>query len=72
MSIALGLTSLRGLIMWFTPLNGGMIVLYAFWGLTTILLFWAALISDVLSLYANEVLSFNEVSSAAIGTWPIS
>lgn len=44
MSIALGLTSLGGFVMWLTPLNGGMIVLYAFWGLTSILLFWAALI----------------------------
>ena len=44
MSFALWLTSLGGMLMYFVPLKGSMMFLYAFWGLTTILLFWAALI----------------------------
>ena len=44
LSIALWLTGLGGFVMAFVPLKGIMIILYAFWGLTTILLFWAALI----------------------------
>lgn len=44
MSIALWLTALGGFAMSFLPGKGGMMVLYGFWGLTSILLFWAALI----------------------------
>lgn len=44
MSIALCLTGLGGFIMWLVPAKGSMIILYGFWGFTTILLFWAALI----------------------------
>ena len=44
MSIALGLTALGGMLMYFVPLKGSMMFLYAFWGFTSIFLFWAALI----------------------------
>lgn len=44
MSIALWLTALGGFIMSVIPNSSLMIGLYAFWGMTTILLFWAALI----------------------------
>ena len=44
MSIALWLTSLGGFIMAGIPGSRIMIALYAFWGITTILLFWAAMI----------------------------
>jgi len=44
MSIALWLTSLGGIIMAWIPSSGIMKAVYAFWGFTTIFLFWAALI----------------------------
>ena len=44
MAIALWLTSLGGLIMAWLPSSSIMTALYAFWGFTTIFLFWAALI----------------------------
>jgi MFS family permease len=44
MAIALWLTSVGGMIMFFLPSSGIMKVLYAFWGFTSIFLFWAALI----------------------------
>lgn len=44
MSLALCLTSLGGLVMVIIPLKDGLFILYGFWGLTTILLFWGALI----------------------------
>lgn len=44
MSIALWLTAVGGFVMYTVPSKGGMMFLYAFWGLTSILLFWAALI----------------------------
>jgi len=44
MSVALAATALGGLIMATTPSLGNMKLLYAFWGITTIFLFWAALI----------------------------
>ncbi len=44
MAIALWLTSGGGLAMAFLPPNRVMVVLYGFWGFTTICLFWAAMI----------------------------
>ena len=44
MALALWLTSAGGLIMAGVPSPAVMLALYAFWGATTILLFWAALI----------------------------
>ena len=44
MSIALATTALGGLVMATIPTLENMKLLYAFWGLTTIFLFWAALI----------------------------
>jgi MFS family permease len=44
MSIALWLTSLGGVAMFFVPNTLFMKIIYGFWGLTTILLFWAAMI----------------------------
>ena len=44
MAIALWLTSGGGLVMAMGPSKGAMIWLYAFWGFTTIWLFWAAMI----------------------------
>lgn len=44
MSLALCLTGLGGFVMYLVPTKGSMMILYGFWGLTTILLFWAALI----------------------------
>jgi len=44
MAIALWLTSLGGFVMTFVPTSGVMIALYAFWGFTSIFLFWAAMI----------------------------
>lgn len=44
MSLALVLTAVGGFFMSFVPPKGSMIFIYAFWGITTILLFWAALI----------------------------
>jgi len=44
MAIALWLTSGGGFIMATVPTNNLMILLYAFWGFTTICLFWAAMI----------------------------
>jgi len=44
MSLALIATSLGGFVMSTIPPLGTLTLLYAFWGLTTILLFWAALI----------------------------
>jgi len=44
MSTALWLTSGGGLVMTMVPSNRAMIWLYAFWGFTTICLFWAAMI----------------------------
>lgn len=44
MSIALWLTAIGGFAMSAIPNGSVMIGLYAFWGMTTILLFWAALI----------------------------
>lgn len=44
MSLALWLTGLSGFVMSFVPVKETMFILYGFWGLTTILLFWAALI----------------------------
>jgi len=44
LSLALWLTGLGGFVMAFVPIKGIMVILYTFWGLTTILLFWAALI----------------------------
>lgn len=44
MALALWLTSFGGFIMTFIPASGIMKILYAFWGFTTICLFWAALI----------------------------
>ncbi len=44
MAFALWFTSGGGLIMSFIPASGTMKALYAFWGFTTICLFWAAMI----------------------------
>ena len=44
MAIALWLTSVGGLIMFFLPSSGIMKSVYGFWGFTSIFLFWAALI----------------------------
>ena len=44
MAFALWFTSVGGLIMSFIPPSGTMKALYAFWGFTTICLFWAAMI----------------------------
>lgn len=44
LSIALWLTGFGGLIMWQAPSKETLFILYGFWGITTILLFWAALI----------------------------
>ena len=44
MAIALWLTSGGGVVMAMVPSNRVMIVLYGFWGFTTIWLFWAAMI----------------------------
>jgi len=44
MSLALWLTSMGGILMASVPSNRTMIGLYAFWGFTTICLFWAAMI----------------------------
>lgn len=44
MSFALCLTGLGGFVMFLVPSKASMLILYAFWGLTSILLFWAALI----------------------------
>ncbi len=44
MAMALWLTSGGGLIMAMVPSNRAMLWLYAFWGFTTICLFWAAMI----------------------------
>lgn len=44
MSIALWLTALGGFVMAWIPSTGMMMVLYGFWGFTTIFLFWAAMI----------------------------
>lgn len=44
MSVALATTALGGLVMTTIPTIENMKLLYAFWGLTTIFLFWAALI----------------------------
>lgn len=44
MTIALWLTALGGFFMSFIPGAKVMVILYAFWGMTTILLFWAAMI----------------------------
>ncbi len=44
MSLALASTAVGGLVMASLPDLNTLIVLYAFWGLTTVLVFWAALI----------------------------
>jgi MFS family permease len=44
MAIALWLTSIGGMIMFFLPSSDIMKVVYGFWGFTSIFLFWAALI----------------------------
>jgi MFS family permease len=44
MAIALWLTSLGGFIMIFLPSSLFMLIIYGFWGFTTVFLFWAALI----------------------------
>jgi MFS family permease len=44
MAVALWLTSGGGLAMALVPSNRAMLLLYAFWGFTTICLFWAAMI----------------------------
>ena len=44
MAIALWLTSIGGVIMFFLPSSGIMKAVYGFWGFTSIFLFWAALI----------------------------
>ena len=44
MSFAIWLTALGGFVMFFLPTKGTMMILYALWGVTTILLFWAAFI----------------------------
>jgi MFS family permease len=44
MALALWLTSLGGVIMFLVPSSRIMLWLYAFWGFTTICLFWAAMI----------------------------
>jgi sugar phosphate permease len=44
MAVALWLTSIGGMVMFFLPSPGTMKVIYAFWGFTSIFLFWAALI----------------------------
>lgn len=44
MALALWLTSGGGFVMAFIPTSGTMKALYAFWGFTTICLFWAAMI----------------------------
>lgn len=44
MAIALWLTALGGFYTAFIPGNAAMFAIYAFWGMTTIFLFWAALI----------------------------
>ena len=43
-SWALFLTAIGGFVLWVVPIKSTLFLLYAFWGLTTILLFWAALI----------------------------
>jgi sugar phosphate permease len=44
MAVALLLTALGGFYMATYPNYTGMLVLYGYWGVTTILLFWAAMI----------------------------
>jgi len=44
MALALWFTSVGGFMMTFIPASGIMKILYAFWGFTTIFLFWAAMI----------------------------
>ncbi len=44
MAVALWLTSIGGMIMFFLPSSGIMKAIYGFWGFTSIFLFWAALI----------------------------
>ncbi len=44
MAIALWLTSIGGMIMFFLPSSGIMKAIYGFWGFTSIFLFWAAMI----------------------------
>ncbi len=44
MAIGLWLTSIGGFVMAFIPPPGLMIIIYGFWGFTTILLFWAAML----------------------------
>jgi MFS family permease len=44
MTIALWLTSIGGMIMFFLPSSGIMKAIYGFWGFTSIFLFWAAMI----------------------------
>ena len=44
MAIALWLTSIGGVIMFFLPSSSMMKAIYGFWGFTSIFLFWAALI----------------------------
>jgi MFS family permease len=44
LSISLGLTAIGGIWMTFIPTILGLKILYAFWGVSTILLFWASLI----------------------------
>ena len=44
MSIALATTSVGGIYYAAVPIVMGLTILFGFWGLSTILLFWAALI----------------------------
>lgn len=44
MSLSLLATALGGVYMWFTPGFTGLAILFGYWGCTTILLFWAAMI----------------------------
>lgn len=61
MSIALWLTGVGGVIMATIPSSLIMVALYAFWGITTILLFWAALIK------ATRILGGEDFQGRAFG-----
>ena len=61
LSAALIVTGLSGFMLVFAPSYHGMLWLYAFWGLTTILLFWAAL------LKATRILGGDDFQGRAFG-----
>lgn len=61
LSVALVVTGIGGLAMNLTTLFSGLFWLYAFWGLTTILLFWAAL------LKATRIIGAEDFQGRAFG-----